>query len=85
MNPHIKKLADQALASTQWSVVNDLSTCTVNKDTELEKFAELLLDDCLKLCDVYNNEQNKRFLPIIHAFVKTYKEFVREKYRHDKF
>lgn len=84
MNPHIKKLADQAMTSTQWSVVNNLSTTIVNKDTELEKFAELLLDDCLKMCDVALDEQNKRFLPIIHSFVKTYKEAVIEKYRHDK-
>ena len=49
MNTHIKNLANQALASTQWSVVNNLSTEVVDKNTELEKFTELLLADCLNL------------------------------------
>jgi hypothetical protein len=72
MNTHIKNLADQALTSTQWSVVNNLSTEIVDKNTELEKFAELLLDDCLKLCDQELNTQNKRFLPVIQVFVNSF-------------
>ena len=43
MNTHIKNLANQALASTQWSVVNNLSTEVVDKNTELEKFTELFV------------------------------------------
>ena len=72
MNTHIKNLADQALTSTQWSVVNNLSTEIVDKNTELEKFAKLLLDDCLKLCDQELNTQNKRFLPVIQVFVNSF-------------
>lgn len=84
MNSHIKNLADQALASTQWSVVNNLSTEIVDKNTELEKFAELLLDDCLKLCDQELNTQNKRFLPVIQLFVNSFKNSVKERYTYDK-
>ncbi len=62
MNTHIKNLANQALASTQWYVVNNLSTEVVDKNTELEKFTELLLADCLKLCDQELNAQNKRII-----------------------
>ena len=84
MNIHIKNLADQALTSTQWSVVNNLSTEIVDKNTELEKFAELLLDDCLKLCDQELNTQNKRFLPVIQVFVNSFKNSVKERYTYDK-
>ena len=84
MNIHIKNLADQALTSTQWSVVNNLSTEIVDKNTELEKFAELLLDDCLKLCDQELNTQNKRFLPVIQVFVNSFKNSVKKRYTHDK-
>lgn len=80
MNNNLKQLAEQALVSTQWSVVNDLSTVVVDRNTEIEKFAELLLADCLKTCDMSMDEQNKRFLPIIHTFVKTFKETVKERY-----
>jgi hypothetical protein len=80
MNNNLKQLADQALASTQWSVVNDLSTVVVDRDTELEKFAELLLTDCLKTCDMSIDEQNKRFLPIVQTFVRSFKEAVKERY-----
>ena len=84
MNTHIKNLADQALTSTQWSVVNNLNTEIVDRNTELEKFAELLLDDCLKLCDQELNTQNKRFLPVIQVFVNSFKNSVKERYTHDK-
>jgi hypothetical protein len=84
MNIHIKNLADQALTSTKWSVVNNLSTEIVDRNTELEKFAELLLDDCLKLCDQELNIQNKRFLPVIQVFVNSFKNSVKERYNHDK-
>jgi hypothetical protein len=84
MNTHIQNLADQALASTQWSVVNNLSTVVVDRNTELEKFTELLLDDCLKLCDQELNTQNKRFLPIIQVFVNSFKDSVKERYNYDK-
>jgi hypothetical protein len=84
MNTHIKNLADQALASTQWSVVSNLSTEIVDKNTELEKFTELLLTDCLKLCDQELNMQNKRFLPIIQNFVNSFKDSVKQRYNHDK-
>jgi hypothetical protein len=84
MNSHIKNLADQALTSTKWSVVNNLSTEIVDRNTELEKFAELLLDDCLKLCDQELNIQNKRFLPVIQVFVNSFKNSVKERYNHDK-
>ena len=80
MNNNLKQLADQALASTQWSVVNDLSTVVVDRDTELEKFAELLLTDFLKTCDMSIDEQNKRFLPIVQTFVRSFKEAVKERY-----
>lgn len=80
MNNNLKQLAEQALVSTQWSVVNNLSTEVVTKDTEIENFAKLLLDDCLKTCDMSIDEQNKRFLPIIHTFVKSFKETVKERY-----
>ena len=80
MNNNLKQLAEQALVSTQWSVVNNLSTEVVTKDTEIENFAKLLLDDCLKTCDISIDEQNKRFLPIIHTFVKSFKETVKERY-----
>lgn len=84
MNSHIKNLTDQAMASTRWSVVNDLSTELVNRETELELFAQLLLDDCMKLCEEVGLEQNKRFAPIIHAFVNSFKESVKERYNYDK-
>jgi hypothetical protein len=84
MNTHIKNLADQALTSTQWSVVNNLSTEIVDRNTELEKFAELLLDDCLKLCDQELNTQNKRFLPVIQVFVNSFKNSIKERYTYDK-
>ena len=85
MNTHIKNLADQALVSTQWSVVNNLSTEIVDKNTELEKFAELLLTDCLKLCDQELGAQNKRFLPVIQVFVNSFKNSVKQRYNYDKF
>jgi hypothetical protein len=85
MNTHIKNLADQALASTQWSVVNNLSTEVVDKNTELEKFTELLLADCLKLCDQELTMQNKRFLPVLQNFVNSFKNSVKERYNYDKF
>jgi hypothetical protein len=84
MNNTLQQLADQALTSTQWSVVNNLSSEVVNKDTEIEKFAELLLADCFKVCDMSIDEHNKRFLPIIQTFVKSFKESVRERYGYDK-
>ena len=84
MNTHIKNLANQALASTQWSVVNNLSTEVVDKNTELKKFAELLLADCLKLCDQELTMQNKRFLPVIQNFVNSFKNSVEQRYDHDK-
>lgn len=85
MNTHIKNLADQALTSTQWSVVNNLSTEIVDKNTELEKFAELLLTDCLKLCDQELDVQNKRFLPVLQVFVNSFKNSVKQRYNYDKF
>ena len=84
MNTHIKNLANQALASTQWSVVNNLSTEVVDKNTELEKFTELLLADCLKLCDQELDTQNKRFLPVLQLFVNSFKHSVKQRYNHDK-
>jgi len=84
MNDTLKKLADQAMSSTSWSVVNDLSTELVNRETEIEAFAQLLLDDCMNLCEEVSLEQNKRFAPIIHAFVNSFKESVKERYSHDK-
>lgn len=84
MNNNIKQLADQAMASTRWSVVNDLSADLVNRETEIENFAHLLLDDCMKLCEEVGLEQNKRFAPIIHAFVKSFKDSVKERYNHDR-
>lgn len=84
MNTHIKNLADQALASTQWSVVNNLSTEIVDKNTELKKFTELLLDDCLKLCDQELSVQNKRFLPVLQLFVNSFKDSVKQRYDYDK-
>lgn len=84
MNTHIKNIADQALASTQWSVVNNLSTQLVDRNTELEKFTELLLDDFLKLCDQELTQQNKRFVPIIQTFVNSFKDSVSQRYDHDK-
>jgi hypothetical protein len=84
MNNHIKNLADQALTSTQWSVVNNLSTEVVDKNTELEKFTELLLADCLKLCDQELSVQNKRFLPVIQVFVNSFKDSVKHRYNYDK-
>ncbi len=84
MNTHIKNLANQALASTQWYVVNNLSTEVVDKNTELEKFTELLLADCLKLCDQELNAQNKRFLPILQLFVNSFKDSVKQRYDYDK-
>jgi hypothetical protein len=80
MNNNIKQLADRALASTQWTVVNSLSTELVNRELELDIFTRLLLDDCMDLCEQLSLEQNKRFAPIIHAFVKSFKESVKEKY-----
>lgn len=80
MNHNLKQLADQALASTQWSVINNLSTEVVDKDDEMQKFAELLLNDFLKVCDMSMDERNKRFLPILQAFVKSFKETVKERY-----
>jgi len=80
MNNNLKHLADQALTSTQWSVVSNLSTDIVDRDDEIEKFAELLLNDCLELCDTTVDDQNKRFLPIIQSFVKSFKEKVKERY-----
>lgn len=84
MNNTLKKLAGQALTSTQWSVVNDLSTIEVDKEDEIEKFAELLLADCFKVCDITVDEHNRRFLPIIQTFVKSFKESVKERYGYDK-
>ena len=84
MNDILKKLADQSIASTSWSVVNNLSTDLVTRETELEKFTQLLLDDCMKLCEEVRLEQNKRFAPIIHAFVKSFKDSVKERYNYDK-
>jgi hypothetical protein len=34
----------------------------------------------MDLCEQVSLEQNKRFAPIIHAFVKSFKESVKEKY-----
>ena len=84
MNNKLQQLSDQALASTQWSVVNNLSTEVVNRDTEIEKFAELLLDDYFKVCELSIDNSNKRFLPIIQTFVKSFKESVKERYGYDK-
>mgnify|MGYP000970259563 CR=1 FL=1 len=69
MNNNIKQLADQALASTQWTVVKSLSTVQVNKELELDAFAKLLLDDCMNLCDQVSLEQNKIFLDDTFMFV----------------
>ena len=80
MNKTLQQLADQALASTQWSVVNNLSTEVVNRDTEIEKFAELLLSDYFKVCEMSIDEHNKRFFPIIQMFVKSFKQSVEERY-----
>jgi hypothetical protein len=84
MNKTLQQLADQALVSTQWSVVTNLSTEVVTRDNEIEKFAELLLADCFKVCDTTVDEHNKRFLPIIQTFVKSFKESVKERYNYDK-
>ena len=43
MNNNVKQLADQAMASTQWSVVNNLSTELANREVELDIFARLLI------------------------------------------
>lgn len=80
MNNNIKKLADTAMASTRWTIVNDLSTELVTRETELDKFSKLLLDDCMELCEQLSSEQNKRFAPIINAFVKSFKRSVNERY-----
>jgi hypothetical protein len=80
MNNNIKQLSDRAMASTRWSVVNNLSTELVNREAELDIFANLLLDDCMNLCEQLSLEQNKRFAPILHAFVKSFKDSVKEKY-----
>ena len=84
MNKTVRQLADQALTSTQWSVVNNLSTEIVNRDTEIEKFVELLLDDYFKVCEMSIDDSNKRFLPIIQTFVKSFKQSVKERYGYDK-
>ena len=84
MNKTLQQLADQALTSTQWSVVNNLSTEVVTKDNEIEKFAELLLAHCFKVCDTTIDEHNRRFLPIIQTFVKSFKESIKERYDYDK-
>jgi hypothetical protein len=80
MNNNIKQLADQSLASTQWTVVKSLSTEQVNRELELDAFAKLLLDDCMNLCDQVSLEQNKRFAPIIDTFVKSFKDTVKKRY-----
>lgn len=80
MNNNIKQLADQALASTQWTVVKSLSTEQVNREIELDAFAKLLLDDCMNVCDKISLEQNKRFAPIIDTFVKSFKDTVKKRY-----
>lgn len=80
MNNNIKQLADQALASTQWTMVKSLSTEQVNRELELDAFAKLLLDDCMNLCDKVSLEQNKRFAPIIHTFVQSFKDAIKERY-----
>ncbi|MFM1756039.1 MAG: hypothetical protein RL621_972 [Bacteroidota bacterium] len=80
MNNNIKQLADQALVSTQWTVVKSLSTEQVNRELELDAFAKLLLDDCMNLCDKVSLEQNKRFAPIIHTFVQSFKDAIKERY-----
>ena len=84
MNTRIQNLADQALTSTQWDMVNNLSTVVVDRNTELEKFTKLLLDDCLKLCDQELDTQNKRFLPVLQLFVNSFKNSVKQRYNHDK-
>lgn len=80
MNNNIKALADQAMASTQWSVINNLSTELVNREAELDKFSKLLLDDYMNLCEQISLKQNKRFEPIIHAFIKSFKTAIEERY-----
>lgn len=80
MNNHIKQLADQALVSTQWTVVKSLNTESVNRELELDTFAKLLLDDCMSLCEQVSLEQNKRFAPIIHTFVQSFKDAIKERY-----
>ena len=80
MNNNIKQLADQALASTQWTVIGSLNTELVNRELELDTFAKLLLDDCMSLCEQVSLEQNKRFAPIIHTFVQSFKDALKEKY-----
>ena len=80
MNNNIKQLADRALASTQWTVVKSLSTEQVNRELELDTFAKLLLDDCMSLCEQVSLEQNKRFAPIIHTFVQSFKDAIKERY-----
>ena len=80
MNNNIKQLADRALVSTQWTVVKSLSTEQVNRELELDTFAKLLLDDCMSLCEQVSLEQNKRFAPIIHTFVQSFKDAIKERY-----
>jgi len=80
MNNNIKQLADQALVSTQWTVVKSLNTESVNRELELDTFAKLLLDDCMSLCEQVSLEQNKRFAPIIHTFVQSFKDAIKERY-----
>jgi hypothetical protein len=85
MNSNIKQLSEQSLASTKWSIVNDLSTELVCRNTEMEIFANLLLADCLKLCRENIDTQNKRFAPILHSFVGSFEKLIKEKYGYDKF
>jgi hypothetical protein len=80
MNNNIKQLADQALVSTQWTVVKSLNTESVNRELELDTFAKLLLDDCMSLCEQVSLEQNKRFAPIIHTFMQSFKDAIKERY-----
>ena len=80
MNNNVKQLADQAMASTQWSVVNNLSTELANREVELDIFARLLLDDYMNLCEQTALEQNKRFAPVIHSFIKSFKDSIKERY-----
>lgn len=80
MNNNIKQLADRALTSTQWTVVSSLNTELVNRELELDIFVKLLLDDCMNLCEQVSLEQNKRFAPIIHTFVQSFKDAIKEKY-----
>ena len=84
MNERIRQLAEQ-VGAVQNVLAMGRHDGVLFTETELEKFAELLLTDCLKLCDQELGAQNKRFLPVIQVFVNSFKNSVKQRYNYDKF